>query len=184
MYANAFPATQIIEFDPKYTNSCRSFSIRFMWWRWYQECSIDWWQYIHHEKWKSDQAQIQPYGGSVGLFEGRNRSCQKPGKIEREIKEFTKKMEDIRIVSLTVSGVERLRNNSWSTDMRSTNAVKLVSDEFISVNTKQEQFNSMLSSDDLRREDILEKIDTLTRDGRASAKVSMHTRNYSATMRN
>jgi chromosome segregation protein len=38
----------------------------------------------------------------------------------------------------------------------------MVNDEYISVRTKQEQFSSMLSSADLRREDILEKIDTLS----------------------
>ncbi|MFN7328423.1 MAG: chromosome segregation protein SMC, partial [Bacteroidota bacterium] len=57
------------------------------------------------------------------------------------------------------------RNNTLKQQIEEAqSAVKMVNDEFISVRTKQEQFSSLLSNADLRREDILEKIDTLTRE--------------------
>jgi len=59
--------------------------------------------------------------------------------------------------------LERLRNNTLKQQIEEAqNAIKLVSDEFISVKTKKEQFHSMLSNADLRREDILEKIESLS----------------------
>jgi len=168
MYANAFPATQIIEFDPKYTK-LMSFILDKV----YviegdikSVPSTDENTFITKSG-KVTKRKFSLSGGSVGLFEGKKIGRAKNlEKLEREIKEFTKKMEDIRHSLIDRQReLERLRNNTLKQQIEEAqNAVKLVSDEFISVNTKQEQFHSMLSSADLRREDILEKIDTLTQE--------------------
>ena len=72
-------------------------------------------------------------------------------------------MEDIRHSLIDRQReLERLRNNTLKQQIEEAqSAIKLVNDEFISVRTKQEQFSSMLNSADLRKEDILEKIETL-----------------------
>lgn len=167
MYANAFPATQIIEFDAKYTK-LMSFILDKVY---LTEGDIkstpsDGNTFITKSG-KVTKRKFSLSGGSVGLFEGKKIGRAKNlEKLEREIKEFSKKLEDIRHSLIDKQReLERLRNNTLKQQIEEAqNAVKLVSDEFISVNTKQEQFHSMLSSADLRREDILEKIDTLAKE--------------------
>jgi chromosome segregation protein len=164
LYPNAFPATQIIEFDPKYTKL-----MTFILDRVYlaegdvRAMPTDGNTFISKSG-KVTKRRFSLSGGSVGLFEGKKIGRAKNlEKLEREIKEFTKKMEDIRHSLVDKQReLERLRNNTLKQQIEEAqNAVKLVNDEFISVKTKQEQFHSLLSSADLRREDILEKIETL-----------------------
>ncbi len=165
MYTNAFPATQIIEFDPKYTK-LMSYILDKV--------------YVFDGDIKSLPAgddntfitksgkvtkrKFSLSGGSVGLFEGKKIGRAKNlERLDKEIKEFSKKLEDTRYSLIDRQReLERLRNNTLKQQIEEAqNAIKLVNDEYISIKTKQEQFASMLSSADLRREDILEKIETL-----------------------
>jgi chromosome segregation protein len=164
MYPNAFPATQIIEFDPRY-NKLMTFILDKV--------------YVYEGDIKTIPADDNTFitksgkvtrrkfslsGGSVGLFEGKKIGRAKNlEKLDKEIKELTKKVEDIRHSLVDRQReLERLRNNTLKQQIEEAqSAIKLVSDEFISVRTKQEQFSSMLSSADLRKEDIIEKIETL-----------------------
>jgi chromosome segregation protein len=168
MYADAFPATKIIEFDPKYTKLMMYILDKV---------------YVAEGDIKSIPSQddntfitksgkvtrrkFSLSGGSVGLFEGKKIGRAKNlEKLDKEIKDLTKKVEDIRFSLLDRQReLEKLRNNTLKQQIEEAqSAVKMVNDEFISVRTKQEQFSSLLSNADLRREDILEKIDTLTRE--------------------
>jgi len=167
MYANAFPATQIIEFDPKYTK-LMSFILDKVYLTEGDIKSLpaDGNTFITKSG-KVTKRKFSLSGGSVGLFEGKKIGRAKNlEKLEREIKEFTKKLEDVRHSLVDRQReLERLRNNTLKAQIEEAqNSVKLVNDEYISVKTKQEQFHSMLSSADLRREDILEKIDTLAKE--------------------
>ncbi|MBS1489158.1 MAG: chromosome segregation protein SMC [Bacteroidetes bacterium] len=167
LYPNAFPATQIIEFDPKYTK-LMSFILDRVY---LTEGDIklmpsDGNTFISKSG-KVTKRRFSLSGGSVGLFEGKKIGRAKNlEKLEREIKEFTKKMEDVRHSLVDRQReLEKLRNNTLKQQIEEAqNAVKLVNDEFISVKTKQEQFHSLLSSADLRREDIHEKIETLAKE--------------------
>jgi chromosome segregation protein len=165
MYTNAFPATQIIEFDPKYTK-LMSYILDKV--------------YVFDGDIKSLPAgddntfitksgkvtkrKFSLSGGSVGLFEGKKIGRAKNlERLDKEIKEFSKKLEDTRHSLIDRQReLERLRNNTLKQQIEEAqNAIKLVNDEYISIKTKQEQFASMINSADLRREDILEKIETL-----------------------
>jgi chromosome segregation protein len=165
MYTNAFPATQIIEFDPKYTK-LMSYILDKV--------------YVFDGDVKSLPAgddntfitksgkvtkrKFSLSGGSVGLFEGKKIGRAKNlERLDKEIKEFSKKLEDTRHSLIDRQReLERLRNNTLKQQIEEAqNAIKLVNDEYISIKTKQEQFASMINSADLRREDILEKIETL-----------------------
>lgn len=168
MYANAFPATQIIEFDPKYTKLMAYILDKV---------------YIYEgdikalpanddsifisKSGKVTKRKFSLSGGSVGLFEGKKIGRAKNlEKLDKEIKDLTKKLEDVRHSLLDRQReLERLRNNTLKQQIEEAqNAIKLVNDEFISVKTKKEQFSQMLSTADLRREDILEKIDSLLKE--------------------
>ncbi len=165
MYANAFPATQIIEFDPKYTK-LMSFILDKV----YiaegdlKNMSSDGDSVFITKSGKVTKRKFSLSGGSVGLFEGKKIGRAKNlEKLDKEIKELTKKVDDIRHSLMDRQReLERLKNNTLKQQIEEAqNAIKLVSDEHISVRTKQEQFSAMLNNADLRREDILEKIDTL-----------------------
>lgn len=168
MYTNAFPATQIIEFDPKYTKLMAFILDR---------------AYIYEGDSKTlpsndesifisksgnvTKRRFSLSGGSVGLFEGKKIGRAKNlEKLEKEIKDHSKKLEDIRHSLLDRQReLERLRNNTLKQQIEEAqNAIKLVNDEYISVKTKKEQFSQMLSTADLRSEDILEKIDGLLKE--------------------
>src|SRR5258708_14977325 len=165
MYANALPATQIIEFDPKYTK-LMSFILDKVY---LTEGDIkatpsDGNTFITKSG-KITKRRFSLSGGSVGLFEGKKIGRAKNlEKLDKEIKEFSAKLEDVRHSLVDRQReLERLRNNTLKQQIEEAqNAIKLVNDEFISVKTKKEQFHSMLSNADLRREDILEKIETLS----------------------
>ncbi len=165
MYPNAFPATQIIEFDPRYTK-LMSFILDKV----YiaegdiKNMSSDGDSVFITKSGKVTKRKFSLSGGSVGLFEGKKIGRAKNlEKLDKEIKELTKKVDDIRHSLMDRQReLERLKNNTLKQQIEEAqNAIKLVSDEHISVRTKQEQFSAMLNNADLRREDILEKIDTL-----------------------
>ncbi len=168
MYPNAFPATQIIEFDQKYSK-LMSFILDKV--------------YVYEGDTKTIQTEddntfitksgkvtrrrFSLSGGSVGLFEGKKIGRAKNlEKLDKEIKELSRKVDDIRNSLLDRQReLERLRNNTLKQQIEEAqNAIKVVNDDFISVRTKQEQFSSMLNNAGLRREDILEKIDSLLKE--------------------
>ncbi|HEY0654947.1 MAG TPA: chromosome segregation protein SMC [Chryseosolibacter sp.] len=168
IYSNAFPATQIIEFDPKYRKLMSYILDRV---------------YIYEgdiknipasdentfitKSGKLTRRKFSISGGSVGLFEGKKIGRAKNlEKLEKEIKELTTKLDEIRTSLVEKqSDLEKLRNNRLRHRVEELqNAIRQVNEEHVSVRTKREQFASMLSSADLRREDILEKIDTLLKE--------------------
>jgi chromosome segregation protein len=168
IYSNAFPATQIIEFDPKY-RKLMSFILDRV--------------YIYEgdvknipasdentfitKSGKLTRRRFSISGGSVGLFEGKKIGRAKNlEKLEKEIKELTVKLDEIRSSLVEKqSDLEKLRNNKLRHQIEELqNTIRQVNEEHVSVRTKREQFSNMLSNADLRREDILEKIDTLLKE--------------------
>ncbi len=181
VYTQAFPATQIIEFDQKYAKLMAFILDRV---------------YIFDGDPKSipsgddntfitksgkvTRRKFSLSGGSVGLFEGKKIGRAKNlERLDVEIKQLSKKAEEIRQGLLDRQReLERLRNNTLKQQIEEAqSAIKLVNDEYISVKTKREQFSSMLSNADLRREDILEKIELLIAeldDLRPKAQLAQH----------
>ena len=168
IYSNAFPATEIIEFDPKYKKLMSYILDRV---------------YIYEgdvkdipatdentfitKSGKLTRRRFSLSGGSVGLFEGKKIGRAKNlEKLEKEIRELTTKLDEIRTSLVEKQGdFEKLRNNKLRHEIENLqNMIRQVNEEYVSVRTKREQFANMLSSAGLRREDILEKINTLLRE--------------------
>lgn len=168
IYDNAFPATEIIEYDQKYKKL-----MAFILDKVYifegdikQLPSSDENTFITKNG-KLTKRKFSVSGGSVGLFEGKKIGRAKNmEKLEKEIKELTSKLDDIRGSLLEKQAdLEKLRNNKLRQQIEEVqNTIRQVNEEYVSVRTKREQFSQMLSSADLRREDILEKIDTLLKE--------------------
>jgi chromosome segregation protein len=168
IYDNAFPATQIIEFDPKY-RKLMSFILD----RVYvyegdsRNIPTDDDNTFITKSGKLTKKRFSISGGSVGLFEGKKIGRAKNlEKLEKEIKELTTKLDEIR-TSLVQrqSDLEKLKSNKMRHQVDELqNSLRQVNEEFVSVRTKREQFASMLNNADLRREDILEKIESLLKE--------------------
>jgi chromosome segregation protein len=181
IYDNAFPATEIIEYDQKYRKLMTYILDKV---------------YIYEgdpktlppsdgntfitKNGKLTKRKFSISGGSVGLFEGKKIGRAKNlEKLEKEIKELSSKLDEIRSSMLEKQAdLEKLRNSKIRQRIEEVqNDIRQVNDEFVSVRTKREQFSEMLSSADLRREDILEKIDTLLKeldDLKPKAKLAQH----------
>jgi chromosome segregation protein len=165
MYANAFPATQIIEFDPRFTKL-----MAFILDKVYiydgdaKSLPTDDDNIFIARSGKVTRRKYSISGGSVGLFEGKKIGRAKNlEKLDKEIRDLTKKVEDVRHSLIDRQReLERLRNNTLKQQIEEAqSSIRLVNDEYISVKTKKEQFSQLLSTADLRREDILEKIQGL-----------------------
>ncbi|CAN5345613.1 chromosome segregation protein SMC [soil metagenome] len=168
IYPNAYPATQIIEFDPKYGKLMAFILDRVYFFEGdlKQVAAEDDNTFITKSG-KYTRRRFSLSGGSVGLFEGKKIGRAKNlEKLDKEIKELNKKLEEVRTSLLDRQReLERLRNNNLKVAIEEAqNAIKQVNDEYISVKTKKEQFAEMINNADLRREDILEKIDVLVKE--------------------
>jgi chromosome segregation protein len=106
-------------------------------------------------------------GGSVGLFEGKKIGRAKNlEKLEKEIKELTSKLDEIRISLVQrQSDFEKLKSNNMRHQVEELqNSIRQINEEYVSVRTKREQFSQFLNNADLRREDILETVDSLLKE--------------------
>jgi chromosome segregation protein len=168
IYDNAFPATEIIEYDQKY-KKLMSFIVDKVY---IYEGDIKDLQSGDENTFitksgKLTKRKFSISGGSVGLFEGKKIGRAKNmEKLEKEIKEHTSKLNDIRASLLDKQAdLEKLRNNKLRQQMEEVqHSIRQVNEEYVSIRTKREQFSQMLNNADLRREDILEKIDTLLKE--------------------
>ncbi|MCD9019649.1 chromosome segregation protein SMC [Parachryseolinea silvisoli] len=165
IYDNAFPATEIIEYDQKYRKLMAYILDKV-----YiiegdmKQLPVSDDNTFITKNGKLTKRKFSISGGSVGLFEGKKIGRAKNmEKLEKEIKELTAKLDDIRHSLLEKQAdLEKLRNNKIRQQIDEVqNTLRQVNEEYVSFRTKREQFADMLNSADLRREDILEKIDTL-----------------------
>jgi chromosome segregation protein len=168
IYDNAFPATQIIEFDPKYRKLMSYILDRvYIYEGDIRNLPADDDNTFITKSGKLTKRRFSLSGGSVGLFEGKKIGRAKNlEKLEKEIKELTGKLNETReSLVLRQTDLEKLRNNKIRVQIEEMlDNIRQVNEEYVSFRTKREQFSQMLSNSDLRREDILEKIDTLLKE--------------------
>ncbi|HEX8547230.1 MAG TPA: chromosome segregation protein SMC [Cytophagaceae bacterium] len=117
-------------------------------------------------------------GGSVGLFEGKRIGRVKNlEKLSKEIKSLGDELTEIK------TNLEKKQKEFYHLK-ESTNKDKIealrkeintINQEYITIKTKQEQYASLLSSNALRREDILERVEKLQNDlSEATPKAADH----------
>lgn len=168
IYDNAFPATEIIEYDQKYRKLMTYILDKvYIYEGDLKTIPLDDDNIFITKSGKLTKRKYSISGGSVGLFEGKKIGRAKNlEKLEKEIKELSTKSDEIRSnLLMKQSDLEKLRNNQLRAQLDTVqHAIRQINEEFVSVRTKREQFSNMLSSADLRREDILEKIDTLLKE--------------------
>ncbi len=100
-------------------------------------------------------------GGSIGLFEGKRIGRAKNlEKLEIEIKDLKKKQSDSeKVISKHLAQLEELRRSSKESQLDEVNEeLAKIKEMEVSVQTKQEQFAELLTSNKNRREDIQQQI--------------------------
>ncbi|MGL1886863.1 MAG: chromosome segregation protein SMC [Reichenbachiella sp.] len=103
-------------------------------------------------------------GGSIGLFEGKRIGRAKNlDKLAETIKKLTIKLDEVNQNLEEKQGdLARLKENNFERQLEEARTdLSRVNEEYVSLTTKQEQYTSMLSENELKSEDIIERINTL-----------------------
>lgn len=165
LFANAIAATEIIEFDVKYSRL-----INFILDNVYiakgelRDFPEDADAIFISENGKFTKRKFSISGGSVGLFEGKRIGRAKNlEKLDKEIKELNKKVSSTRNnLDNKLSELMKLKEISYKKTLEeSQNKINEINQNYVSVRTKKEQLAELLSSNANKREDILERIASL-----------------------
>lgn len=165
LFANAIPATEIIEYDEKYAKLIGFilddvYIVKGE----YQDFPQDKTAIFITESGKFTKRKFSISGGSVGLFEGKRIGRAKNlEKLEKEIKELNKKVSATRSnLDGKISDLLKLKEVSFKSAIEKIQQeFNEVNQEFISIRTKKEQLSELLFSNANKREDILERIESL-----------------------
>lgn len=166
LYDNAFPVTEIIEYDSKY-KKLMTFILDnvYIFEGEYKNIPKDDDNTFITKNGKVTRKRFSLTGGSVGLFEGKKIGRAKNlEKLEKDIKVLNKKLNEIEpSLAQTIQELDKFKSSSIKSEIEEMQlAINQVNEEYISIKTKQEQFADMLSDADMRKEDIVAKIHELT----------------------
>ncbi|MEN2283128.1 chromosome segregation protein SMC [Algoriphagus sp. SE2] len=165
LFSNAIAATEIIEFDVKYSRL-----INFILDNVYivqgdrKDFPQDNDAIFISESGKFTKRKFSLSGGSVGLFEGKRIGRAKNlEKLDKEIKDLNKKVSATRNdLDKKLSDLMKLKEVSYKKTLEeSQKEINEINQNYVSVRTKKEQLGELLSSNANKREDILDRIASL-----------------------
>jgi chromosome segregation protein len=165
IFENAIPATEIVEYDEKYAKLIGfilddAYIVKGE----YQDFPLERSAIFITESGKFTKRKFSISGGSVGLFEGKRIGRAKNlEKLEKEIKELNKKVSSTRgNLDSKLGDLLKLKEVSYKSSIENLQQeINEVNQEYISVKTKKEQLGELLSSNANKREDIIDRIDSL-----------------------
>ncbi|WP_111670977.1 chromosome segregation protein SMC [Algoriphagus litoralis] len=162
LFANAIAATEIIEFDVKYSRLINFILDNvYLVQGDYKDFPQDPDCVFLSESGKYTKRKFSLSGGSVGLFEGKRIGRAKNlEKLDREIKDLSKKVSATRAnLDQKLSDLLKLKEVSHKKTLEeSQNRINELNSAYVSIRTKKEQLAELLSSNSHKREDILERI--------------------------
>lgn len=166
LFPNVIAATEIIEFDLKYSKLI-SFILDdvYIVKGEYRDIPLDHTSVFITESGKFTKRKFSISGGSVGLFEGKRIGRAKNlEKLEKDIKELNKKVSQTRSdLDRKMGDLMKHKEVSYKTKIEALQGeINEYNQQYISVRTKKEQLFEMLSTNANKREDILERIDSLS----------------------
>lgn len=165
LFANAIAATEIIEFDVKYSRLINFILDNvYIVQGEYKDFPQDPDCVFLSEAGKYTKRKFSLSGGSVGLFEGKRIGRAKNlEKLDREIKDLSKKVSSTRSnLDQKLSDLMKLKEVSYKKTLEeSQNRISELNSGYVSVRTKKEQLAELLSSNANKREDILDRIASL-----------------------
>jgi chromosome segregation protein len=168
LYENAIPATQIVEYEPRYKRLISHILENvFLISGGPGEIPMDEDTVFITENGKYTKRKFSISGGSVGLFEGKRIGRAKNlEKLQKSIKELETQIAEIKErLDEKQKELAQLKSSGFRSEIDTLQKeYNQVNEEFISVKTRKEQLAQMLNSNATRREDISRNIDNLTAD--------------------
>ncbi|MEB2780078.1 chromosome segregation protein SMC [Algoriphagus sp. C2-6-M1] len=162
LFTNAIAATEIIEFDVKYSRLINFILDNvYIVTGEYRDFPQDSEAIFISENGKYTKRKFSISGGSVGLFEGKRIGRAKNlEKLDKEIKELNKKVSSTRNnLDNRLSELMKLKEISYKNTLEEwQNKISSINQDYVSVRTKKEQLAELLSSNANKREDILDRI--------------------------
>ncbi|TDK42833.1 chromosome segregation protein SMC [Algoriphagus formosus] len=162
LFSNAIAATEIIEFDVKYSRLINFILDNvYIVQGDYKDFPEDNEAVFISESGKYTKRKFSISGGSVGLFEGKRIGRAKNlEKLDKEIKELNKKVSATRAnLDKNLSELSKLKEISFKKELEEKQAqINELNQSYVSVRTKKEQLAELLSSNANKREDILDRI--------------------------
>jgi chromosome segregation protein len=166
IYPDAFPATEIIEYDARYKKLMSYILDRVYIYEGDLKAIAKEDENVFITKsGKITRKRFSISGGSVGLFDGKKIGRAKNlEKLEKEIKALAKKRTEVeQSLGEKQNELEKLKGSTRKLFIEELQKeLNLITQEYVSVSTKQEQLSMMLSDADTKREDIMERIEVLT----------------------
>ena len=165
LFANAIAATEIIEFDVKYSRLINFILDNvYLVQGDYKDFPTDPDCIFLSETGKYTKRKFSLSGGSVGLFEGKRIGRAKNlEKLDKEIKDLSKKVSTTRSnLDQKLSDLLKLKEVSYKKALEESQlAINELNSAYVSIRTKKEQLAELLSSNANKREDILDRITNL-----------------------
>lgn len=165
LFSNAIAATEIIEFDVKYSRLINFILDNvYIVQGDYKDFPTDSEAIFIAESGKYTKRKFSLSGGSVGLFEGKRIGRVKNlEKLDKEIKDLNKKVSATRAnLDQKLSELSKLKEISFKKQLEEKQAqLNELNQSYVSVRTKKEQLAELLSSNANKREDILDRISEL-----------------------
>ena len=166
IYENAIPASEIVEYEPKYKRLIGHILENvYLLNGGPGDFPIDEEAIFITETGKFTKRKFSISGGSIGLFEGKRIGRAKNlEKLEKGIKELESKILNVKEnLDGKQKDLAKLRATAHRSEIEKLQTqFNRVNEEYISVKTKKEQLSHMLSSNTTRREDIASSINDLT----------------------
>lgn len=166
LYDNAIPATEIVEYDPKYRKLIGYILENvFIVQGGPGEIPMDEEAVFITESGKYTKRKFSVSGGSVGLFEGKRIGRAKNlEKLQKDIKSLESQSVKIKDrLDDKQRELAKLKADTFKSEIEGLQTeFNRVNEEYISIKTKKEQIAQMLSSHKTKREDITANIESLT----------------------
>ncbi len=163
---NAFPATEIMEFDNKYKLLISHLLDNVYMLNADDQAFPSIKEAIFITKsGKFIKKPLSLSGGSVGLFEGKKIGRAKNlENLAKEIKKLDKQLTKVNSeLNDSQAELEKLKLTIKKEFIHDkSEELKLINDEYIALTTKQEQFASLISQTDVDKEELLEQIQLIT----------------------
>ncbi|MCK5702023.1 MAG: chromosome segregation protein SMC, partial [Cyclobacteriaceae bacterium] len=168
IFDNAIPATEIVEYENKYKRLVAHI-LDDVYIVTGPESSIpkDKESVFITQNGKITKRKFSISGGSVGLFEGKRIGRAKNlEKLQISVKKLQSKLEDIEEnYKQKQQELEKLKSQTRKIPIdHLQKEINLLRQELVSFETKQEQMAGLLSSNTIRKEDIIESIDNLSKE--------------------
>ncbi len=165
MYDNATPASEIVEYDPKYAKLISFIldGVYVLQGDYHKIPPQDDGTFITQSG-KVIRRKYSVSGGSVGLFEGKRIGRAKNlEKLEKDIKKLHLKIDEIKkSLDQEQRDLAALKQNTHREEIEALQKeINLINQEYVSVKTKHEQLAQMLSSNSNKKEDIAEKLEQI-----------------------